>query len=134
VRSTDALSVVAASQLAERPGIGVTKDDEGSTKAADVKKAAESSGPKRTPAHEKATEVQTQDKEHSADETAASKAPELRSTELSIRLDPEINRVVVQVIDSKTKTVLRSIPPEDVIKVLKDLQEKHGRRLVDEEA
>src|SRR5213594_3577554 len=47
------------------------------------------------------------------------KLPEFRETELSFRIEQGLNRVVVQVIDAKTKTVLRSIPPEELLRLAK---------------
>jgi len=51
--------------------------------------------------------------------------------ELSIRREDEIGKVVVQVIDSETKEVVRQIPPEEWVQVLKRLQSAKGV-LVDE--
>jgi flagellar protein FlaG len=54
------------------------------------------------------------------------KLPEFRETELSFRIEEGLNRVVVQVIDSKTKTVLRSIPPEELVKLAKHFRATRG--------
>jgi flagellar protein FlaG len=48
--------------------------------------------------------------------------PDYPRRELSVRHEPDLNQVVVQVLDSKTKEVVRQIPPEEVISVLKQLQ------------
>jgi hypothetical protein len=54
------------------------------------------------------------------------KLPEFRETELSFRIEAGLNRVIVQVIDSKTKTVLRSIPPEELVKLAKHYRAMRG--------
>jgi hypothetical protein len=59
--------------------------------------------------------------------------PEFRRYELAFRLDKELNRVVVQVIDGETGTVLRTIPPEDLARALKQLNAPPGV-LVDQES
>jgi flagellar protein FlaG len=51
--------------------------------------------------------------------------------ELSIRREDEIGKVVVQVIDSETREVVRQIPPEEWVRVLKRLTGAKGV-LVDE--
>jgi flagellar protein FlaG len=59
---------------------------------------------------------------------AAAKAlevPEFPLQELSIRHDAEIGRVVVQVRDSQTGEVVRQIPSEEWVRVLKRL---HGAK------
>jgi flagellar protein FlaG len=48
--------------------------------------------------------------------------PDYPRRELSVRHEPDLNQVVVQVLDSKTKEVVRQIPPEEVLSVLKQLQ------------
>ena len=40
--------------------------------------------------------------------------PEFAQYELSFRLDEERGRVVVQVIDAKTGTIVRTVPPEEL--------------------
>ena len=52
--------------------------------------------------------------------------PEFPNYELSFRLDKEHGRVVIQVIDSKTGTVVRTIPPEDVSRALRRLPDGRG--------
>lgn len=51
--------------------------------------------------------------------------PEFPLQELSIRMHPELDQVIVQVIDSRTREVVRQIPPEEWVRVLEQL---HGRR------
>lgn len=51
--------------------------------------------------------------------------PEFPLQELSIRMHPELDQVIVQVIDSRTREVIRQIPPEEWVRVLEQL---HGRR------
>jgi len=46
--------------------------------------------------------------------------------ELAIRKDPEINRVVVQVVDSQTRELVRQIPSEEWVRVLKRLKGAKG--------
>ncbi len=45
--------------------------------------------------------------------------PEFKHYALSFRVEKETNRIVVQVIDSETKQVVRSVPPEDVVRALR---------------
>jgi hypothetical protein len=52
--------------------------------------------------------------------------PEFPNYELSFRLDKERGRVVVQVIDSKTGTVVRTVPPEDLGRALRRLPDGRG--------
>lgn len=53
---------------------------------------------------------------------ARSDLPEFAGRELSIRREPELNQVVVQVLDAETKEVVRQIPPDEVLSVLRQLQ------------
>lgn len=53
---------------------------------------------------------------------ALSELPEFSGRELSIRREPDLNQVVVQVLDSETKEVIRQIPPDEVLSVLRQLQ------------
>jgi uncharacterized FlaG/YvyC family protein len=48
--------------------------------------------------------------------------PELPGRELSIRREKDLNQVIVQVLDSETKEVVRQYPPEEVLSVLRQLQ------------
>lgn len=48
--------------------------------------------------------------------------PEFPGRELSIRREPDLNEVIVQVLDSETKEVVRQIPPDEVLSVLRQLQ------------
>lgn len=52
--------------------------------------------------------------------------PEFRRYELAFRRDQELNRVVVQVIDAETHAVVRSIPPEELARALRQLQAPRG--------
>lgn len=52
--------------------------------------------------------------------------PDFPQYELSFRLDEERGRVVVRVIDAKTGTVVRSIPPEELGKTLKSVPDPRG--------
>jgi hypothetical protein len=45
--------------------------------------------------------------------------PEFRHYELSFKLNEEKGRVVVQVIDSKTGTVVRTVPPDELLNALR---------------
>ncbi len=47
-------------------------------------------------------------------------------------LDPDSNRVVIKVIDSKTKDVLRQIPAEETLRFLQELSGRRGL-LLDEQ-
>ena len=53
-------------------------------------------------------------------------APGFPLQELSIRKDPEIDRVIVQVLDAKTHEVVRQIPSEEWVRVLKRLRGAKG--------
>jgi flagellar protein FlaG len=59
-------------------------------------------------------------------EPAPDAAPGFPLQELSIRKDPEIDRVVVQVLDAKTHEVVRQIPSEEWVRVLKRLRGAKG--------
>jgi uncharacterized FlaG/YvyC family protein len=58
--------------------------------------------------------------------------PEFKRYTLSIHMTEDTNRIVVQVIDPETKQVVRTVPPEDVVRALRD-QTAPGA-LVDEQA
>lgn len=47
--------------------------------------------------------------------------PDIPLRELSFRVSQGDNHVVIQVIDARTKEVVREIPPEDVVRTLEDL-------------
>ena len=52
--------------------------------------------------------------------------PEFRHYELSFKLNEERGRVVVQVIDSKTGSVVRTVPPDELLKVLRQTRDPRG--------
>lgn len=52
--------------------------------------------------------------------------PEFRHYELSFKLNEERGRVVVQVIDSKTGSVVRTVPPEELLKALRQTADPRG--------
>jgi flagellar protein FlaG len=59
-------------------------------------------------------------------------AVELASTEpilrnLSVRMDPETNKVVVKVIDAQSGKVVREIPPDELARIDRDLGPRPGR-------
>ena len=45
---------------------------------------------------------------------------------VNLNLDDESGKVVVQIVDNKTKTVLRQIPSEEVLAIARDLDGKKG--------
>lgn len=47
--------------------------------------------------------------------------PDINLRELSIRVVPETNQVVIEVIDAETKDVVRQIPPEYALDLLRTL-------------
>lgn len=55
-----------------------------------------------------------------------SKVLEPATRQLAIRKDPEIDRVVVQVLDAKTGEVVRQIPSEEWVRHLKRLKGAKG--------
>jgi len=59
--------------------------------------------------------------------------PEFHRYELMFRRDDELNRVVVQVIDGKTRAVVRTIPPEELARALRQLHAPRGV-LLDQES
>jgi flagellar protein FlaG len=59
-------------------------------------------------------------------EVDESTLPEPSVRQLAIRKDPEIDRVVVQVIDGKTGEVVRQIPSEEWVRHLKRLKGAKG--------
>jgi hypothetical protein len=52
--------------------------------------------------------------------------PDFPHYDLQFRLDEESGRVVVQMIDSKTGAVVRTIPPESLMKSLRGLADSRG--------
>jgi flagellar protein FlaG len=52
---------------------------------------------------------------------------------LSIRMDPDTHRVVVEVLDAQTGEVIRRIPPEELSQLDRDLGTRSGR-IVEREA
>jgi flagellar protein FlaG len=46
---------------------------------------------------------------------------------LSVRMDPETNKVVVKVIDSVSGEVVREIPPDELARIDRDLGPRTGR-------
>lgn len=52
--------------------------------------------------------------------------PDVSRRELSIRVSPETGRVVIQVLDSDTKAVVRQIPPEEALDLLRHLPQKRA--------
>jgi hypothetical protein len=59
--------------------------------------------------------------------------PEFKRYALSFHIEKETNRIVVHVIDPETKQVLRSVPPEDVLRALQHAAVPPGA-LVDHQA
>jgi uncharacterized FlaG/YvyC family protein len=55
------------------------------------------------------------------------------TSELSVGVDKDTHRIVVKVLDSKTKEVIRQIPPEEILKIERNLQ-KMGVGFLDETA
>jgi len=68
-----------------------------------------------------------------AAEEARRAASSFKGYHLSFRFDRDINRVVVRVIDSDSGTVIRSIPPEEAVRMLKQLRSERGT-ILDAEA
>jgi FlaG protein len=58
--------------------------------------------------------------------------PDFPLQELSIRMDKDLNRVIVEVRDVSTKEVIRQIPAEGVVEALKQLRGTRGA-ILDEE-
>jgi hypothetical protein len=69
---------------------------------------------------------ETQPVEAPTPASASITLPEFRLTELAFRIEQGLHRVVVQVLDAKTKTVLRSIPPEELLKLAKQFSATRG--------
>jgi flagellar protein FlaG len=59
-------------------------------------------------------------------EAARAAVPDFPRQDLAIRKDPEIDRVVVQVLDSATGEVVRQIPSEEWVRHLKRLRGAKG--------
>ena len=51
---------------------------------------------------------------------------EVQFRELSIRVSPETNRVVIMVIDAETKTVVREIPPDRSLDLLRQMPKRRA--------
>jgi hypothetical protein len=64
--------------------------------------------------------------EHAAAEQRRAVIPEFPLQHLAIRKDPEIDRVVVQVLDAATGDVVRQIPSEEWVRHLKRLRGAKG--------
>lgn len=72
--------------------------------------------------------VWTQDKKISASETEEmvkklKSVTQAISAEISFSIDRDIDRVIVKVTDTKTKEVLRQIPPEETVVLARRLKE-----------
>lgn len=48
------------------------------------------------------------------------------NSELSISMDKGSKRMVIKILDSRTKEVIRQIPPEELIRLAETLQESNG--------
>jgi len=59
--------------------------------------------------------------------------PEFRTYNLSFELDKTSNRVVVHVVDSQTGEIVRSIPPDSVLQMLKQMHDGGRGVLLDAE-
>lgn len=71
----------------------------------------------------------TRSAERAAPPQRASRAvslPDFPHYELSFHLDEEHGRVVVEVIDAKTGTVVRTVPPEELRRVVEGLPNPRG--------
>jgi len=98
----------------------------------------EAAAPAEEPAHELHLLGADDEARNAPDDAAAARAdapspaPEFRLQQLAIRKHPDMNRVIVQVIDAETGEVVRQIPPEEWVQVLERLQSAKGV-LVDRE-
>ena len=52
-----------------------------------------------------------------------------QNSRVSIRLDAQTNRVIVEVVDAKSGAVIRKVPPEDLGHMFKKLEELNGPSL-----
>jgi flagellar protein FlaG len=59
--------------------------------------------------------------------------PEITPHDIAFRHDAELNRIIVEVVDPETGAVVRSIPPEEIVRMFKIIRRAQGR-LLDEEA
>jgi len=126
IGSTEATPLAVASALADRAtvrGGGGTQAADGrvSVPREEARDAAVAGG------HATAVERTTEEVAKTV------QLPEFRRYELVFRLDKELNRVVVQVIDGKTRAVVRTIPPEELARALKQLHAPLGV-LLDQES
>ena len=81
---------------------------------------------RHVPAPETETDVETSGSDPKTSDASralkkSARLPEVHLRELSMRVSPETNRVVIAVIDSKTKAVVRQIPAEDALDLLRNL-------------
>jgi flagellar protein FlaG len=53
-------------------------------------------------------------------------AEKLLGRSLKFEIDRELNQVVVKVVDKETGEVIRQIPPEEYVEIMKRLQEVNG--------
>jgi hypothetical protein len=84
--------------------------------------------PERTPPREEAPPPPPAERPAPPPTPAAKRIdlPEFRHYELSFKLNEERGRVVVQVIDSKTGTVVRTVPPDELLNALREVPDPRG--------
>jgi uncharacterized FlaG/YvyC family protein len=85
------------------------------------------------PAERPADKGRTAAEELAKDFVNEADPPAFKQYELSFRMDRDLRRVIVHVLDAETKEVVRSIPPEDVVRSLQRLYENSRGILVDQE-
>ena len=49
-----------------------------------------------------------------------------RGVDLTYRVDPDLKRVIVEIVDRTDGTVLRQIPGEEVLRLARQMQDGHG--------
>jgi flagellar protein FlaG len=52
-----------------------------------------------------------------------------RNAELSISMDKGSKKIVIKVVNSQTKEVIRQIPPEELVRLAESLRESNGSLL-----
>jgi hypothetical protein len=84
------------------------------------------SEPRRAAAPDDAAKHAQADAQKPGAAPAAPAVPEFPLQELSIEKDPELGRFVVKVLDARTHEVVRQIPSEEWVRVLKSLRGAKG--------
>ena len=121
ITRTELVRPVAAFEPLTREG-QTRRDDP----ALDGLSAAVKESEQRRAEKQRTAEDEAKDAAGASTQRTTVKLPDFPLRELAFRLDPDTHRVVIQVIDSETKSILRQYPPDESIQVLKQMRESRG--------